>query len=227
MCAISGISAGEFTVKQPFDPQLGSGMKEGRERQTQLLAKWVRAAGMITWIFKMRQLQTEASVTVTSMPSCVKQWQHVVQLQLSTELLLNISAFRERRVKCSKEEWKYRAVSIRSEWRDWPMLKSNNGNSVFSQKRPQKAYQGVRRDYFIIKCVSMTMWYSASIIKHETNHWMTNRSGGAKRRWKETNLIINSTQRSDDRHWQVQKESKIETKEWGGRGERAASPEDG
>lgn len=48
MCAISGISAGEFTVKQPFDPQLGSGMKEGRERQTQLLAKWVRAAGMIT-----------------------------------------------------------------------------------------------------------------------------------------------------------------------------------
>lgn len=96
MCAISGISAGEFTVKQPFDPQLGSGMKEGRERQTQLLAKWVRAAGMITWIFKMRQLQTEASVTVTSTPSCVKQWQHVVQLQFSTELL-NSSAFREGR----------------------------------------------------------------------------------------------------------------------------------
>lgn len=94
MCAVSGISAGEIYSETAFDPQLGAGMREGRERQTQLLAKWVRAAGMITWIFKMKQLQTEASVTITLMPSSVKQWQHVVLLQLPTELLLNISALR-------------------------------------------------------------------------------------------------------------------------------------
>lgn len=63
-----------------------------RREKTQLLAKWVRAAGMIAWIFKMKQLQTEASVTIMLVPRSVKQWQYVVQLQLYSEQLLNISA---------------------------------------------------------------------------------------------------------------------------------------
>lgn len=65
------------------------------QRQTQLLVKWVTAAGMIAWIFKVKQLQTEASVTIMLVPRSVKQWQHVGQLQLPAEQLLNISAYAE------------------------------------------------------------------------------------------------------------------------------------
>lgn len=51
-------------------------------RQTQMLVKWVRAADMITWLFKTKQLQTEATVTMLSMPDSVKHWTHVEQFQL-------------------------------------------------------------------------------------------------------------------------------------------------
>ena len=92
-----------FTVERPLTHNSQRWQRAG---QTQLLAKWVRAAGMIAWIFKMKQLQTEVSVTTLLMPSSVKQWQHAVQLRLPPELLLRSCACTERERKQKDVEYK-------------------------------------------------------------------------------------------------------------------------